>query len=131
MMVKCPIVLFTECAVFAVQGQQKLKKVNFLCNSSPCAPARKSPTPFGVGLFLRLEIQGLDPSNCDSPVDCHLSPARRGQLLTILPKGELATSPCALTHVGIFFLICFFCSIFRTFSRVLILKAVSEGVFPC
>ena len=41
MMVKCAIVLFTECAVFAVQGQQKLKKVNFLCNSSPCAPAKK------------------------------------------------------------------------------------------
>ena len=52
MMVKCAIILFAECAVFAVQGQQKLKKVHFLCNSSPCAPARKRPTPFGVGLFL-------------------------------------------------------------------------------
>ena len=55
MMVKCAIVLFTECAVFAVQGQQKVKKVNFLCNSSPCAPAKKRFDAYASERFLIVE----------------------------------------------------------------------------
>lgn len=52
MMVKCPIVLFTECAVFAVQGKQKLKEVNFLYNYIIEAEV------FGKGILMWLLSQG-------------------------------------------------------------------------
>ena len=39
---------------------------------------------------------------CDRPVDCHLSPARRGQLLTLCPKGITAASLATRTHISSF-----------------------------
>ena len=66
--------------------------------SNPSSPTTKSPTPFGVGLFVVFEADS-NPSKCNCPVDSCLMRARPHQHLTLFPKGTTAIEsvlPCSV-----------------------------------